>query len=133
MNGLFIRTDRCYQKIDIDSILYIEASGNYCKIVTTGKPWLVLASLVQIGKFLPWEDFCRIHRGFVVNTTRINTFDNHHVWLGERQLPIGRAYIRRFFAHMPIVIQNDGEPGVPPLRRRRKVMAVPATTVPAGQ
>jgi hypothetical protein len=34
MNGLFFRADGCYQKIDFASILYVEASGNYSKIVT---------------------------------------------------------------------------------------------------
>jgi DNA-binding LytR/AlgR family response regulator len=126
MNRLFIRADRCYQKIDIDSILYLEASGNYCKIVTTGKTWLVLGTLVQIAEALPWEDFCRVHRSFLVNTTRITTFDNHHVRLGEQRLPVGKAYIRRFFAHMPIVVQKDGEQGIPKLRRRKKVVAAAA-------
>jgi DNA-binding LytR/AlgR family response regulator len=132
MNGLFFRADGCYQKIDFASILYVEASGNYSKIVTPGKTWLVLTSLVQIGKALPREDFCRIHRGFLVNTTRITTFDNHHVRLGEQRLPIGRAYICRFFAQMPIVVQSDGVQGPAPLRRRKKVLAALAKTGAAG-
>ena len=125
MNGIFVRTDGCYQKIDLDSILYVEASGNYCKVFTTDKSWLVLASLGQIGAALPWEDFWRIHRGYLVNTTRITSFDNHHVRLGELQLPIGRSYVRGFFAHMPVVVQSDGQQDRPPLQKRRKKVVAP--------
>jgi DNA-binding LytR/AlgR family response regulator len=130
MNALFVREDRCYQKIDLDSIRYIEAAESYSRIVTDQKIWVILVSLSQLGEDLPWQDFCRIHRRYLVNTTRITSFDMHNVRLGELELPIGRAYFRSFFAQMPVVGQNNGKDGQAKRRRRK---AVAATKTATGQ
>jgi DNA-binding LytR/AlgR family response regulator len=42
-------------------------------------------------KNLP-ETFLRIHRSFIVNRSRINSFAMDHVMIGEKELPISRSY-----------------------------------------
>ncbi|MEM1121834.1 MAG: LytTR family DNA-binding domain-containing protein [Bacteroidota bacterium] len=88
---IFIKTNRAYQKIDFDAILYIESIKNHIKIVTPTATHISLIALSDFEKQLP-TTFLRVHRSFIVNTTNVLRFDNYLVANEKREIPIGRTY-----------------------------------------
>jgi DNA-binding LytR/AlgR family response regulator len=42
-------------------------------------------------RMLP-DHFIRIHRSFIVNSTKISSYSREHVRVGEKELPISRTY-----------------------------------------
>jgi two-component system LytT family response regulator len=56
--------------IDLDSILYITADGNYSIILTTSKKIISSKSLIHFEKRLPNTIFIRIHDAHIININK---------------------------------------------------------------
>ena len=90
---LYIRADYCMQKITLADIKYIEGMDNYIKIhLQNSKPLLVRMSMKGVTEKLPEHDFVRIHRSYIVASSKITTVKNKAVHLGNLELPIGLNY-----------------------------------------
>jgi|GEM_PF-4171200 len=95
---LFVKTDK-FVKLNTEKILYIEASGNYVTIITSGHKYAILSSLgafyEQIKKNNP--DFIRIHRSHIINLQQLDSFDHLHAIIGNSEIPIGKSFREDFF------------------------------------
>ncbi len=60
--SLFVKTEHRLQRIDIPSILYIEARQNYVVIVTPEAQIMSLQSIKSMEEKLPASTFMRIHK-----------------------------------------------------------------------
>jgi len=79
-------------RISYDDILYIESLSDYIQVHCSGRN--LVASKEKIGaiaEILP-ERFVRIHRSFVVNTSKVTRVTANEVFVNEIQLNIGRTY-----------------------------------------
>lgn len=99
----FVRRDGQYVKIDFADIRYVEACRNYIRIVTMGAVYQILATLGCMGSALPPEEFIRIHRSFLIAIGQVTAFDNHHVSIAGKQLPIGDFYRKNLTPFILIV------------------------------
>ncbi|HXB07932.1 MAG TPA: LytTR family DNA-binding domain-containing protein [Puia sp.] len=88
----FLRLERRFERINYSDIRYIQSSSNYCKIHLVDKMILTLVTLRQLEFALPSNDFCRIHRSFIVRIEEITAFDHKAVDLGDIRLPLGETY-----------------------------------------
>ncbi|MEE3224680.1 MAG: LytTR family DNA-binding domain-containing protein, partial [Bacteroidota bacterium] len=70
-NDLYINIDRRLIKLNFDSILIIEAKGDYILIKTEGKNYTVHSTLKKIEEKLPENRFLKIHRSYVINYHKI--------------------------------------------------------------
>jgi len=89
---LSIKTEGKIYRIRYDDLLYIEASGNYTKLYTTGgviKPGMPFSG---VEKLLPDTQFIRVHRSFIVNKTKITYIQGNIVYLNKLEIPIGKSY-----------------------------------------
>jgi DNA-binding LytR/AlgR family response regulator len=91
-NYFFVRESGRYYLIDFSHIRYIEARKNYCRIVIGGKDWMPAIGIGKLEKILPPDDFCRIHRSFIVGLAHIEWFDNRVVHVADQNLSIGEEY-----------------------------------------
>lgn len=91
---IFVRINRKYERIDLLEIVYVESCRGFLKIFTEKKVLLVHATMIGLEQVLPTEQFCRIHRSYLVAIHKIQSFskeslslvlDNHFV-----KLPIGQ-------------------------------------------
>lgn len=85
-----------HQMVTLNSneILYLEAYGDYTKIVTNKKEHLTLATLSNFLDSLPTGKFMRIHRSYVVATNKIDSFGTKQIRVGLNTLPIGKTYLK---------------------------------------
>lgn len=89
--------------LSVDTILYIESVDNYVRIYgTDGRTLLSKITLRSIEERLPYGEFIRIHRSFVVPKNKIAGFSRTEVVLskGGKRLPVGRKYADSVLAEL---------------------------------
>jgi|SRR6185369_7136607 len=92
LNYLFIRQDGEFSKISCADIVYVEALKKYVRIVTTKRTYLMLVSMRHVEEVLPTDEFCRIHRSYIVSLSHVIKFNNEVVSIGSKDFPIGQQY-----------------------------------------
>lgn len=94
--SLVVKQEYNNVSIPLSDILYVEALGNYVKIVrASGGHVLTRTNLKAITDLLPADDFLRIHRSYVVPVASVVSFTRSRVMLKGREdgLPVGTQYV----------------------------------------
>lgn len=81
--------------LNANEVIYLEAYGDYTKIVTEKKSHLTLATLSSFLELLPAGKFMRIHRSYVVANDKIKSLGTKSVSVGANILPIGKTYVKQ--------------------------------------
>lgn len=92
---LVVKQEYSNVNIPLSDILYIEALGNYVKIVrSSGGHVLTRTNLKAITDLLPDKTFLRIHRSYVVSISSVVSFTRTKVELSgvSELLPVGAQY-----------------------------------------
>lgn len=88
---VIIRADRKNQQIAPADILYLESLSDYVKVVTVDGELITREKISKLHERLP-ELFVRIHRSFVVNKERVDSYNATEVVIGGQTFPISRTY-----------------------------------------
>jgi DNA-binding LytR/AlgR family response regulator len=89
---IYIQDGKNIFKILYDDVLYFEGYGEYVRVITAGKNYMVRDSLTGFEHKYSTEYFIRIHKSYIVNIQKITGFNTIQVILKNTQLPIGRIY-----------------------------------------
>lgn len=89
---IFVKTEYRIKKIEVASILYIEALGDYITLYLPDEKILSLERMKNIEAILPADDFIRIHKSFIINIRHIDYLERGRVVINKNYLPIGEAY-----------------------------------------
>ncbi|PHN03702.1 LytR/AlgR family response regulator transcription factor [Flavilitoribacter nigricans] len=87
---IFVRHRERMVKIFIESILYVEAERNYCRIFTKEKEYLLATPLKTMEEKLPAAYFLRVHRSFMVNIAQVDEVSEHHLVIGRKAIPLSK-------------------------------------------
>lgn len=90
--SIFLRTNKKYIQIDIGNILYIEAAGNYTKIITTTDTILIREKISDLLVTLKHSDLIQVHKSFAVAKKYINSVEGNRIFIKEHVVPIGKMY-----------------------------------------
>jgi DNA-binding LytR/AlgR family response regulator len=93
---LFIKADRRFYKVKFQDILYIEGLKDYTVIYTQNQKLITALNLKNIHQKMPEDSFLRVSKSFIVNIAHISSFDNHYVYIGETDIPLGEIYRNDF-------------------------------------
>jgi hypothetical protein len=77
VNALMIEVDGLTHTLAHQNILFIQAAGNYMEVITQERTYLTRATLKQLHKLLPKDDFVQCHRSYLVNLEYIGQLKNH--------------------------------------------------------
>ena len=88
---LSVKVDRKNVQIPMDEITYIESLSDYIRIHSGTASYVTKQRISKLEEGLP-EKFVRIHRSFIVNSKKIETFTKEEIKVGEKILPVGRKY-----------------------------------------
>lgn len=69
-----------------------KSQREYVKVVTTKMEYLSKISTREIETLLPFEEFKRIHRSFIVSISRIESYTAEELEVNGVSLPVGRDY-----------------------------------------
>ncbi len=100
---IFIKSGYEHIKIDVADIRFIQSDADYTEIFTSEKKYLSQEPLRHWEEYLDPKKFVRIHKSYILNTSKIKKIIGNQVRLDENtNLPIGRAYKEGF---MKLVIK----------------------------
>ena len=89
---IFIKTNKVIEKVKIDNVLVVEADGKYVLIHTEKKKYIANSSFKEMQSKFDSDKFIQVHRSYLVNFTRIDSFTLKSICVAEKEIPIGRAY-----------------------------------------
>ena len=91
-NRIFLKSDKKYIQVEIDSILFIEASGNYTNIFITTERITIRDKVSNVIELLPQDDFVQVHKSFAVGIKHIKSIEGNRIFIGDHTVPIGKMY-----------------------------------------
>ena len=94
----FVRANYKEIKIFCSDVLYIEGLKDYVKIflVSQSRAILTRQNLKAMESILPSGIFFRIHNSFIVNVSKITSFQKSQVFLDKTIIPIGEKFASKF-------------------------------------
>jgi len=93
---IYLRVDRKLVKILLADLLYIESARDYVKVFTKDKSYITRQTISSIEAMLSGSEFIRIHRSYIISVSKIKSFTNEMVEIGNNELPIGKFYRNSF-------------------------------------
>ncbi|WP_297333012.1 LytTR family DNA-binding domain-containing protein [Flavobacterium sp.] len=87
---IFVKSNLKNLKIYISRIKWIEAFGDYIKIITDEGSHLVLSTMKSFEAELPSDTFLRVHKSYIINIERVERFNSKFAEIGTTQIPLSR-------------------------------------------
>ena len=98
-DDIFIKQNYQFVKFSLNEILYLEADNIYTNINTSNKKYVIRQSIGSVHERLPVKNLIRVHRSFVVNINKIDSFNEYEVIMQGHTIPISRTYKDEFMKH----------------------------------
>lgn len=103
---VFLKLGKKFSKLPYSEILYAEAVKKYVRIVTSKKVHLILASMCLVEKVLPSNQFCRIHRSYIISLYHMTDFDSDVAYIGNKIFPIGKQH-KGILQERVVILSSD--------------------------
>lgn len=88
--AIIIKSNLKKLKVYSTKIKWVEAFGDYIKIITDSDSHLVLSTMKSFENELPTGKFLRVHKSYIVNVERIDKFNSKFAEIGNTKIPISR-------------------------------------------
>lgn len=102
-NALFVKDESLYERVELDDIKWVEASGDYVTLVSEEKTHLIHTTMKLIERHLPSRDFVRVHRSYIINICKLDNFDKEFCVINKKMIPIGKSYRKELLAKLNII------------------------------
>ena len=87
---IFVKSNLKKRKVFLNELMYIEALGDYVKLVTEHDSLVVLSTMKAFEALLPSDRFLRIHKSYIVNLDKVQRYNSKVIELETTQLPLSR-------------------------------------------
>jgi DNA-binding LytR/AlgR family response regulator len=87
---IFIKSNLKKLKIYTSKIKWIEAYGDYVKVVTEDASNLVLSTMKSFENDLSKERFIRVHKSFIINIDKVERYNSKFAEIGPTKIPLSR-------------------------------------------
>jgi len=102
-NHIFIKDGKTIRKIFVQDILWLEAKGDYVKIVTPKTPFIIHATLRNMEEKLSGGEFVRIHRSYIIAVSKIDYIEDGIAHVQGEQLPVSENYKNELLKHLRLL------------------------------
>jgi two-component system, LytTR family, response regulator len=109
---LMIKSGGRMMLLPLDELDAVESEGNYVRLHSGGRSYLVRDTMASIEARLGCDRFCRIHRSWIVNLDRVRevamrpTGEHELVLRDGRRLRVGRTYRDVVYARLKGATQH---------------------------
>lgn len=98
---MFIKSEYKLQRVLLDDILYIEGVKDYlCFHLKNGETLASLMSMRKLEEILPYPEFMRCNRSFMVRMSEVRTIDRLRIVFGDVFVPITENYRDRVMRYL---------------------------------
>ena len=81
---IFLKQDGEIFKTAISDMQYVEAYGNYVKVITSPKTYVVTGTMKKFVAQLPASKFVRIHKSYIINILHIHKVMGNQVVIQDK-------------------------------------------------
>ncbi len=89
---VFFHSNKKHIQVEVSDILYIEADGNYSKIVLSSEVISIREKISDILDMLVSTDFVQVHKSFAVAKQHIKSVEGNRIHIAKHIIPIGKMY-----------------------------------------
>ncbi|MGO4817769.1 LytR/AlgR family response regulator transcription factor [Flavobacterium sp. W22_SRS_FP1] len=87
---VFIKSNLKKLKIFTSKIKWIEAFGDYVRVVTDEDSHLVLSTMKSFENELSKTKFVRVHKSYIINIDKVERFNSKFAEIGPMKIPLSR-------------------------------------------
>lgn len=91
-NRIFLQSNKKYIQVETNGIQYIEATGNYSKIVTITETITIREKLSTLIEMLPPNEFLQVHKSFAVAPKHIKSIEGNQLFIADHVIPVGKTF-----------------------------------------
>lgn len=91
---VFFRDNSIIRRLNTDEILYIEAMGDYVKIHTAKKTYVVHCTMKATEQKLSASNFIKVHRSFIVALNKLDSIQDGGLVIRDRFIPVADNFRR---------------------------------------
>ncbi len=88
---VYIKHNEVYERVMLDEILHIECQKNYLLLFTSQKEYRFRSTITEFLSKLP-HTFIKTHKGFIINSTKIESFNSNYICIDNKKIPISKSY-----------------------------------------
>jgi DNA-binding LytR/AlgR family response regulator len=89
---IFLKDAKKHYQVKLESILFLEAYGNYVKVYLQDKTIITNQTLSYFRKRLSENDFIQVHKSFIVATQHIDLIEGNLIHIDQHKIPISKTY-----------------------------------------
>ncbi|MBN2481336.1 MAG: response regulator transcription factor [Bacteroidales bacterium] len=108
-NEIFIKKNSALVRLKYEDILWVEALENYVIFNTFNEKFTIHFTMKAVENKLPSSKFSRVHRSFIVNTSRINVIEDNSILIkvhdGSKSIPIGKSYKDNLLKDINLIVK----------------------------
>ncbi len=93
---IFVRNKLNTKRVILSEIEWVEAYGDYIKLVLINEKVIVLSTMADFIKRLPQDKFVRIHKSFIINLEKVDRFNCNTVMVNGNEIPLSRNRKKEF-------------------------------------
>ncbi len=87
---IFVKSNLKKRKVFVKDIKWVEALGDYVKLITTNGSYVILSTMKAFENDLPAGKFLRIHKSYIINLKKIERYNSRFVEIDNSQIPLSR-------------------------------------------
>ncbi len=87
---IIIKSNFKQQKLFTNKINWVEAYGDYVKVITEKGSNIVLSTMKSFEKLLSNKKFIRVHKSYIVNADKVKKFNCKFAEIGITKIPLSR-------------------------------------------
>jgi len=89
---IYVKVNKQMIKVYFKTLLYIEGLSNYVKLYTNNGSLVVYDKLSSLIDDLPSNEFMRVHKSYIINTSKIELYTNEYVEIDNKHIPVSNTY-----------------------------------------
>ncbi|HNA58975.1 MAG TPA: LytTR family DNA-binding domain-containing protein, partial [Chitinophagales bacterium] len=99
----FVKSDYKQVRINYADVTHVEGLREYVSIYAGGKRIVTLETMKNMEQLLPSDLFMRVHKSYIVNTSRIKSINGNQIELGEIRIPLGKVFRTQVLGRLGII------------------------------
>jgi DNA-binding LytR/AlgR family response regulator len=92
LDFFFVKDKSAFKKVFIEDVLFFESMGDYVKIHTKDKVYIVHNTLKNIESKIRPDQFLKVHRSYIVAIKKIDTVEDGVISILKNNIPVADAY-----------------------------------------
>jgi len=89
---IFLRENKKYIQVELNAIQYLEAAGNYTKVITVNETITVREKFSELLVSLESEGLLQVHKSFAIAPKHIKNVEGNRIHIGKQTIPVGKVY-----------------------------------------